>query len=73
MFTPFEPRAGPIGGAGLACPPLHCNFTKPEISFAMFLFFGVSVARCAPLPNSFSKRTIFGTAKVRKYLQRPIF
>src|SRR4249920_2512298 len=21
MFTPFEPRAGPIGGAGLACAP----------------------------------------------------
>jgi len=33
----------------------------------MFLYFGVSVAPIAPLPNSFSERTIFGTAKVRKY------
>jgi hypothetical protein len=25
-----------MGGAGLACPPLACSFTKPVISFAMF-------------------------------------
>lgn len=39
MFTPLEPNAGPIGGAGLAWPPLHCSFTKPEISFAIFKSF----------------------------------
>jgi len=35
----LEPNAGPIGGAGLAWPPLHCSFTKPVISFAIFLRF----------------------------------
>jgi hypothetical protein len=25
-----------MGGAGLAWPPLHCSFTKPLISFAIF-------------------------------------
>ena len=39
IFTPFEPKAGPTGGAGFAWPPLTCSFTKPEISFAMFLLF----------------------------------
>jgi hypothetical protein len=32
----LEPSAGPIGGAGFAWPPLHCSFTKPLISFAIF-------------------------------------
>src|SRR4029079_8004022 len=36
MLIPLEPNAGPIGGAGLAWPPLHCSFTKPVISFAIF-------------------------------------
>jgi hypothetical protein len=26
-----------MGGAGLAWPPLHCSFTKPDTSFAMSL------------------------------------
>ena len=27
IFIPRCPKAGPTGGAGLACPPLICNFT----------------------------------------------
>src|SRR4029453_15517770 len=27
MFTCAWPRAGPTGGAGLACPPVICNFS----------------------------------------------
>ena len=29
--------AGPTGGAGLACPPIICNFIYPLISFAINL------------------------------------
>src|SRR6185295_6373707 len=35
ILIPLEPNAGPIGGAGLAWPPLHCSFTKPVLSFAI--------------------------------------
>src|SRR5688572_26718264 len=42
ILIPLEPNAGPIGGAGLAWPPLHCSFTKPEISFAILILFGVN-------------------------------
>jgi hypothetical protein len=35
----LEPNAGPIGGAGLAWPPLHWSLTKPETSFAIFKTF----------------------------------
>ena len=31
MFTPRCPNAGPTGGAGLACPPLICNFIKEKL------------------------------------------
>jgi len=31
MLTPLEPSAGPMGGAGFACPPLTWSFTKPDI------------------------------------------
>ena len=27
MFTPWEPRAGPTGGAGVALPALICSLT----------------------------------------------
>jgi hypothetical protein len=37
MFTPFAPSAGPIGGAGLAAPPLTCNFMNVLISFAIVI------------------------------------
>jgi hypothetical protein len=37
MFTPFDPRAGPTGGAGLAAPPLIWSLMNPEISFAILL------------------------------------
>src|SRR5687768_11500085 len=39
MFTPLAPNAGPIGGEGLAAPPLICNFTIADNSFAIFLRF----------------------------------
>jgi hypothetical protein len=39
MFTPFEPSAGPTGGAGLAAPPLIWSLINPAISFAIMLFF----------------------------------
>jgi hypothetical protein len=35
MFTPLAPKAGPIGGEGLAAPPLICNFTIADNSFAI--------------------------------------
>src|SRR6476659_11426311 len=38
ILIPFEPRAGPMGGAGLACPPLHWSLTKAVISFAIIKF-----------------------------------
>src|SRR5688572_14376839 len=57
ILIPLEPKAGPIGGAGLACPPLHCSFTKPETSFAIFFDLLVqtySLGRYSqiPLPTS---------------------
>src|SRR6185436_11699863 len=39
MFTPLAPNAGPIGGEGLAAPPLICNFTIADNSFAIFVFY----------------------------------
>src|SRR5687767_11264351 len=33
MLTPCWPRAGPTGGAGVACPPGHCSLTLALISF----------------------------------------
>jgi hypothetical protein len=39
MFTPLAPNAGPIGGDGLAAPPLICNFTIADNSFAIFFIF----------------------------------
>src|SRR5690349_15748407 len=35
MFTPYEPSAGPTGGAGVACPAGHCSLILPVISLAM--------------------------------------
>ena len=37
MFRPFEPRAGPTGGDGLAAPPLIWSLINPAISFAIIL------------------------------------
>jgi hypothetical protein len=39
MFTPLAPSAGPIGGEGLAAPPLICNFTIADNSFAMLCIY----------------------------------
>ena len=33
IFTPFWPKAGPIGGAGEALPASHNNFKLPAIFF----------------------------------------
>src|SRR3954447_2388668 len=35
ILTPCWPRAGPTGGAGVACPPVHCSFTFAVITFAI--------------------------------------
>src|SRR3954470_10470848 len=35
MFTPCWPRAGPTGGAGVACPPGHWSFTFAVITLAI--------------------------------------
>jgi hypothetical protein len=66
MLTPFEPSAGPTGGAGLACPPFTCNFTKPEISLAIFLdLIGDSVPIFIGTPKfNHSRKRTFGAAKV---------
>src|SRR6476646_814153 len=72
ILIPLEPNAGPIGGAGLAWPPLHCSFTKPVISFAIFDDLLVQTTfRCLrnylvsqiPLPMLGSERT-YGAAKI---------
>src|SRR6478672_2221576 len=51
MFTPLAPSAGPIGGEGLAAPPLICNFTIADNSFAIlfvcFLFQHLATAHRA--------------------------
>jgi hypothetical protein len=39
MFTPFAPNAGPIGGAGLAVPPLICNLINAATSLAIYIQF----------------------------------
>src|SRR5271157_5507754 len=39
MFTPCWPRAGPTGGAGLACPAGICSLICPVIFFAINLGF----------------------------------
>jgi hypothetical protein len=39
MFTPLAPKAGPIGGDGLAAPPFICNFTIADNSFAISICF----------------------------------
>jgi hypothetical protein len=39
IFTPLAPSAGPIGGAGLAAPPLTCNFIRAAISLAMLFIY----------------------------------
>src|ERR1700754_2625571 len=36
MFRPRWPRAGPIGGDGVALPAGTCSLIKPTIFFAMF-------------------------------------
>src|SRR5512141_1971911 len=38
MFTPCWPRAGPTGGAGVACPAGICSLMYPVIFFAMCQF-----------------------------------
>src|ERR1035437_2734099 len=71
MLIPLEPSAGPIGGAGLACPPLHWSLTKPVTSFAIFYFFGVSVALLAPLPITIPKlrtKELFWEGKGREII-----
>src|SRR5439155_1604753 len=35
MLTPWAPRAGPTGGAGVAVPPGHWSFTTAVICFAI--------------------------------------
>src|SRR5208282_4593652 len=35
MLTPCWPKAGPTGGAGLACPAGICNLIWPVIFFAI--------------------------------------
>src|SRR5438093_12445998 len=37
MLTPCWPKAGPTGGAGLACPPGICNLMLPIIFLAIRL------------------------------------
>jgi hypothetical protein len=41
ILIPFEPKAGPIGGAGFACPPFTWSFTYVSISFAMIYLLSV--------------------------------
>ena len=50
MFRPRWPRAGPIGGAGLALPAGTCSLIKPMIFFAIVILLG-SVARQSGSPQ----------------------
>jgi hypothetical protein len=43
MFTPFEPRAGPTGGEGLAAPPLICNLINPATFFGIIYLFLIDI------------------------------
>jgi hypothetical protein len=38
IFKPLLPKAGPIGGDGLAAPPFTCNFKYPVTSLAIAFF-----------------------------------
>src|SRR5580698_4844256 len=56
MLTPCWPRAGPTGGAGLACPAGICNLICPVIFFAIknlrFLHLPVlALDRCVAAKN----------------------
>src|SRR6476660_1131827 len=74
ILIPLEPNAGPIGGAGLAWPPLHCSFTKPVISFAIFYDLLVQttflpsadyLVSQIPLPTGSGLKRTYGAAKIR--------
>jgi hypothetical protein len=39
ILTPFAPKAGPTGGAGLAAPPFICSLIKASTCFAILLCF----------------------------------
>src|SRR6266536_1815073 len=72
ILIPLEPNAGPIGGAGLAWPPLHCSFTKPVISFAIFFDLLVQAFRRFGRNSQIPRfrltellRTFLGVAKIR--------
>src|SRR5208282_2302987 len=43
ILTPCWPRAGPTGGAGLACPAGICSLICPVIFFAISAFFHLPV------------------------------
>src|SRR6185503_13091770 len=53
MLTPCAPRAGPTGGAGVACPAGHCSLTLAVISFAMIVCLPKRSARKSPAPLNF--------------------
>jgi hypothetical protein len=60
MFTPCGPRAVPTGGAGVAAPAGHCNFTNAWIFFAIALL-DVGGRFGAPYPAAMT-RAVAGTA-----------
>jgi hypothetical protein len=43
MFTPLEPSAGPIGGAGLAWPPFTLELYIASDFFSHFDFEGLPI------------------------------
>src|SRR4029078_9505922 len=65
ILIPFEPRAGPMGGAGLACPPLHWSLTKAVISFAIIKFLVLTSASGRLPMLMILLKNFFGSAKVK--------
>ena len=60
MFTPFEPKAGPTGGEGLAAPPLICNLMIPATSLAIIIVYELIDLKMIPKLNVGSN-LVFGT------------
>ena len=60
MFTPWAANAGPIGGAGVAFPPLICSLTTAFNFFAMFSPLWCYRIRFVPYPPTDKSKVFFG-------------
>ncbi len=56
MLTPCWPKAGPTGGAGLACPAGICNLICPVIFFAIKIALKLSPPANTPVRPAYCAR-----------------